>query len=250
MTRFGAGSGRIPPRVPYGRKELVIELCGKMVRDTLEELLDPCTTALVVIDMQVGGLTPGHAHGDAGLDLSMMPRVRERAGAAIDAARRSGVPVFHIRVENYVDGKSSTPAWLRQLHTVGGDKPVDLARLSTKGDPATEFVPECMPIEGETVITKHRQSAFWATDLALLLRGHGVETVALVGVSTGGCVEATLRQAVHEDFYAVLLEDAVGAYDLDVHEAAMTVMRNRHDIATVAQAADIWERSAVEVGAA
>lgn len=226
----------------------MIELCGKQVRDTLDELLDPRTTALVVIDMQIGGLTAGHAHGDAGLDLSMMPRVRERCGAAIRAAREHGVPVFHIRVENYVDGLSSTSAWLRALHTASGDKPVDLGRLSIKGDPAGDFAPECMPEDGETVITKRRQSAFVSTELALLLRGHGIESVALVGVSTGGCVEATIRDAVHNDFYAVLLEDAVGAYDVAVHEAALTVMRSRHDVTTVDQAIDAWARARVGAG--
>ncbi len=225
----------------------MIELCGKQVRDTLDELLAPSTTALVVIDMQIGGLTAGHAHGDAGLDLTMMPRVIERCRAAIEAAREYGVPVFHIRVENLPDGKSSSPAWLRALHTASGDKPVDLSRLSIEGDPATEFISGCVPREGEIVITKRRQSAFSSTELALLLRGHGIESVALVGVSTGGCVEATIRDAVHNDFYAVLLEDAVGAYDVAVHEAALVVMRSRHDVTMVDDMVGVWQRARASV---
>lgn len=224
----------------------MIDLCGKQVRDSLDELLDPRTTALIVIDMQIAGLTPGHAHGDAGLDLSMMPSVIERSSAAIKAARAHGVKVVHIRVENYPDGKSSSPAWLRALHTASGDKPVDLSRLSTKGDPGTDFHPDCYPVEGEIVITKRRQSAFVSTDLAMVLRGHEIEAVALVGVSTGGCVEATLRDAVHNDFYAVLLEDAVGAYDVQVHEAALTVMRSRHDVTTVDNMIQVWQNATVQ----
>lgn len=222
----------------------MIELCGKQVRDTLDELLDPSTTALVVIDMQIGGLTAGHAHGDAGLDLTMMPGVIERCHTAIEAAREHGVPIFHIRVENLPDGKSSSRAWLRALHTASGDKPVDLSRLSVKGDPATGFIPECAPLEDEIVITKRRQSAFSSTELALLLRGRGIESVALVGVSTGGCVEATIRDAVHNDFYAVLLEDAVGAYNVEVHEAALVVMRSRHDVTFVDEMVSVWQRAA------
>lgn len=221
----------------------MIEICGKLVRDTLDELLDPATTALVVIDMQKGAVFPGGAIGDSGHDLSMMPRVRERCSAAIEAARRSGVPVFHIRVENLPAGASSPPAWLRALYTASDGRPIDLGKLSIKGDPATDFCDECLPLDGEAVITKRRPSAFVATELALLLRSQGIETVALVGVSTGGCVEATLRDAVHNDFYAVLLEDAVGAYDTVVHEASLTVMRARHDICTVAEAAAVWDAS-------
>ena len=58
----------------------MIEICGKQVRDTLEELLDPATTALVVIDMQTGAVSHGGAIGDSGHDLSMMPRVADPAG--------------------------------------------------------------------------------------------------------------------------------------------------------------------------
>ncbi|AMM34470.1 hypothetical protein SA2016_3813 [Sinomonas atrocyanea] len=220
----------------------MIEICGKLVRDTLEELLNPATTALVVIDMQKGAVSPGGAIGDSGHDLTMMPTVRERCRAAIEAARRNGVPVFHIRVENLPDGASSPPAWLRSLYTAANGRPIDLGRLSLKGDPATDFCDECLPIEGEAVITKRRPSAFVATELGLLLRSQGIETVALIGVSTGGCVEATLRDAVHNDFYAVLLEDAVGAYDTVVHEAALTVMRARHDVCTVDDAVAVWDR--------
>ncbi|GAA3684053.1 cysteine hydrolase [Arthrobacter ginkgonis] len=227
----------------------MIELCGKLVRDTLEELLDPATTALVVIDMQKGAVSAGGAIGDSGHDLSMMPTVAERCGKAIAAARRNGVPVFHIRVENLPDGASSPPAWLRALYTAANGRPIDLGRLSLKGDPATDFCEPCMPQEGEAVITKRRPSAFVGTELALLLRSQGIESVALVGVSTGGCVEATLRDAVHNDFYAVLLEDAVGAYDTVVHDAALTVMRARHDVCAVDEAIAVWE-SADSVGRA
>lgn len=219
----------------------MIEICGKPVRDTLAELLDPATTALVVIDMQVGGVSAGSAIGDSGHDMSMMPNVVERCGEAIRSARANGVPVFHIRVENLPEGASSPAAWLRALYTAANGRPIDLGRLSTKGDPATDFCEPCMPVEGEVVITKRRPSAFVATELALLLRSQGIESVALVGVSTGGCVEATLRDAVHNDFYAVLIEDAVGAYDTTIHEAALTVMRARHDVCTLAEAVAVWD---------
>jgi nicotinamidase-related amidase len=219
----------------------MIEICGKQVRDTLQELLDPATTALVVIDMQEGAVYAGGAIGDSGHDLSMMPAVAKRCGRAIESARKNGVPIFHIRVENLPDGASSPAAWLRALYTAANGRPIDLGRLSLKGDPATEFCAECMPEDGEVIITKRRPSAFVGTELALLLRSQGIESVALVGVSTGGCVEATLRDAVHNDFYAVLIEDAVGAYDTVVHDAALTVMRARHDVCTLDQAIEVWD---------
>lgn len=218
----------------------MIEICGKQVRDTLPELLDPAVSALVVIDMQVGAVNKAGAIGGSGHDVSAMPRTVEQCGTAIASARRNGVPVFHIRVVNLPGARSSHPAWLRSLSNIGNGRPVDLGRLSIEGDPGVEFCAPCMPLDGETIVTKRRPSAFFGTDLALLLRAEGIESVAIAGISTGGCVEATLRDATHNDFYAVLIEDAVGAYDTVVHDAAMTVMRARHDVCTLAEAEAAW----------
>jgi nicotinamidase-related amidase len=105
-----------------------------------------------------------------------------------------------------------------------------------------------VPEDGEIVITKRRPSAFFGTELALLLRSRGIESVAVIGISTGGCVEATVRDATHHDLYTIVVEDAVGAYDEAVHEAAMTVMRARHDTCTVEQAMDVWRRASERTG--
>jgi nicotinamidase-related amidase len=221
----------------------VIEICGKQVRDTLDELLEPSTCALLVIDMQVHGVSRGGFISDSGHDMSMMPTVVERCSQIMQAARQHGVTVVNVRVENLPDAKSSPPAWLRSLYTIGGKRSTDLGRLSLAGDPGTEFAPPCAPADGEIVITKRRPSAFFGTELALLLRSRGIESVAVIGISTGGCVEATVRDATHHDLYTVLVEDAVGAYDEAVHEAAMTVMRARHDTCTVEQAIEVWRRA-------
>jgi nicotinamidase-related amidase len=221
----------------------MIEICGKPVRDTLEELLDPTVSALLVIDMQQGAVAKGGTIGEDH-DLSMMTAVVQRCAQAIHAAREYGVPVFHVRVENLPDGKSSPPAWLRALYRIGNGRTIDLGRLSLAGDPGTDFCVECTPEPGEMVVTKRRPSAFIGTELALLLRSQAVESVAVVGISTGGCVEATLRDATHNDFYAVLITDSVGAYDTGVHEAALTVMRARHDHCTLDEAISAWKAGA------
>jgi nicotinamidase-related amidase len=148
--------------------------------------------------------------------------------------------VVHVRVANLPGQASSPAAWLQSMRMIGRERPIDLSRLSIEGTPAVEFCEECMPEEGELVITKRRPSAFFGTDLAMLLRARGIESVAVIGVSTGGCVEATVRDATHNDFYAVLVEDAVGAYDETVHEAALTVMRARHNHCTVDDAVGAW----------
>src|SRR5581483_2893674 len=183
------------------------EICGKTVRSTLEELLDPAVCALVVIDMQRGAVASSGAAGRAGHEVSMMAAIAPRCGRVIEAARAHGVRVVHVRVANLPDGASSSPAWLRSLINIGGAHPVDPAALSIEGTWETEFCDECTPEPGELVVTKRRPSAFIGTDLEALLRSAGIESVAVIGVATPGCVEATIRDASHRDFYTVLIED-------------------------------------------
>jgi nicotinamidase-related amidase len=68
---------------------------------------------------------------------------------------------------------------LHVLHESPPDEGVFLA-----GTPGVEFKPEATPLPGEPVITKHVNSAFIGTDLEERLRADGVDTVAIVGLTT------------------------------------------------------------------
>lgn len=56
------------------------------------------------------------------------------------------------------------------------------------------------PAEGETVVVKKFASAFFGTGLEGVLRGEGVDTVVVCGVSTSGCVRATTLDAMQYGF--------------------------------------------------
>jgi nicotinamidase-related amidase len=222
----------------------MITVFGREIRDTLEEMLDPTITALLVIDMQLGGVSTEGAMGSAGHDVSMFPDAIAGCARALEAARRNGVPVVHVRVANLPDGDSSPAPWLHTLQ-VQSNGPCDLTKLSIEGDAATDFVEQCRPLAAEVVVTKRRPSAFFGTDLAMILRAKGIDTVAIAGISTSICVQASLHDATHHDFYAVLLEDATGDYERDIHEATMKVIRARNDVASVSEAAAIWDQASV-----
>ena len=71
--------------------------------------------------------------------------------------------------------------------------------------------------------------------------------VLTIGIASTGCVEATMRDACHHDFYAVLLEDAVAGPVVERHEAVLTAMRHRHDVCAVDDAHRTWERAVARV---
>ncbi len=73
------------------------------------------------------------------------------------------------------------------------------------------------PLDGEPVIVKRRVSAFSGSDLDVLLRGAGADTLILAGISTSGVVLSTLRQAADLDYRLTVLADACADTDEEVH---------------------------------
>uniref|UniRef100_UPI0025DCCB83 cysteine hydrolase family protein n=1 Tax=Lapillicoccus sp. TaxID=1909287 RepID=UPI0025DCCB83 len=87
----------------------------------------------------------------------------------------------------------------------------------------------------------YRSSAFWGTNLDLLLGSNGIETVIVAGCTTEGCVESTARDAMFSDYYVVVAEDCVGSDDRTQHDASMLLMRHRFDLARNEQIVGVWE---------
>jgi maleamate amidohydrolase len=81
------------------------------------------------------------------------------------------------------------------------------------GDRAAEFWPSLAPIERprEIVVPKRRYSAFFATDLALVLREQQVDTVVVAGVKANVCIRATCQDAFAHGFRVVLPREATNS---------------------------------------
>jgi maleamate amidohydrolase len=73
------------------------------------------------------------------------------------------------------------------------------------------------PAPGETVVTKQYASAFFGTSLASTLTTLGVDTLAIAGVSTSGCVRATAMDALNAGFRPQVVRDACADRSEAVH---------------------------------
>jgi ureidoacrylate peracid hydrolase len=71
-------------------------------------------------------------------------------------------------------------------------------------------------------VTKHRYSAFVGTDLNLILRSKGIETLLFTGTVTNVCVETTARDGFNLDYNVILVEDCCGAYFPEEHVSTLT----------------------------
>ena len=140
--------------------------------------------------------------------------VEDERGMAMllrDAAERCDLPVVFTRVE-YVPGDPARD---------GGHFYRKIAALTAfdAGNHLGDFTGALCPRTNDTVITKQYPSAFFATDLAQVLRARGVDTCVIAGLTTSGCVRATALDALCHGFIPLVVADACGDRDRAAHDA-------------------------------
>ena len=88
-----------------------------------------------------------------------------------------------------------------------------------------EILAEMQPQAEDRFVEKNRLSAFFQTNLELVLRGLGAETVLITGVLTNQCIGATCKDALFRDFKPIVVEEATGTTLPRLHEPAIEMMR-------------------------
>lgn len=133
------------------------------------------------------------------------------AGRIVAAARRSGVPVLHTRVQ-YAAGGADGGMFYRKVAALA---------CFDEGSPLGEFCVQTAPDVGEVVVTKQYASAFFATPLAATLTAIGIDTLVITGLSTSGCVRASAVDAIQHGFRPLVVREACGDRDGRPHDAAL-----------------------------
>lgn len=79
-------------------------------------------------------------------------------------------------------------------------------------------------LPGEQIVTKLRYSGFQGTNLDLLLRSWGTQTVILTGAATNVCVESTARDVYSHDYYLVFVEDFTATMSAGDHQYTLKMI--------------------------
>lgn len=159
-------------------------------------------TALLVIDPQVDFVTIAH-EGTAETALRVIVRL-------VAAARAGGTPVVFTE-------EIHRPQLVDFGRELDGDEPVHCI----EGTSGAELVADLRPQPGEWVIRKRRYSAFFATDLDLLLRGLGVSTIVACGLLTDVCVHYTCVDAHQLDYHVHVVPEATAGSSIAAARAAV-----------------------------
>jgi nicotinamidase-related amidase len=152
-----------------------------------------------------------------------------RLASAADAARTAGIAVIYVTVA-FRAGYPEVSPRNKSFGAIAG------SGRFTAGDPGTQIHPSVAPAAGDVTVTKLRVSAFAGSDLAVVLRSGGVDSLVLAGIATSGVVLSTVRQAADLDYRLTVLADGCLDADAEVHRVLTEkIFPRQADVVSVAE---------------
>lgn len=157
--------------------------------------------ALISVDLANAWTRPGNPFTCEGVDDRIIPSMQ----ALLEACRENGHPVVHVttayQITDRDDPATDMGLWHHKI-------PVEAVNLEDEHLWAIDD--RIAPVEGELVMMKKRASSFSGTPLAGFLRGLGVDTILVTGVTATACVRTTICDGLAEGFRTIAVREAIG----------------------------------------
>jgi nicotinamidase-related amidase len=162
--------------------------------------IEPSRTALLVTDMQNVFVEGSPVSAPEG------PQVLDRLNHLAGFCHEVGIQVIY------------TAHVVRPDHTnvgiLGKIVPPVQAGLIDDGSVSGSLHSGVRMREGDILLKKPRYGAFHGTDLELILRDKGIDTLIIGGIATNVCCETTAREATARDFKVIFLSDGTATFGL------------------------------------
>jgi nicotinamidase-related amidase len=169
--------------------------------DTDQDDRPRASEALLVMDIQASILA----------GISDAEKLLAAISEAIAHARSRQMPVIFV-VVGFRAGYPEISGRNKIFSTIRGrGAPIDDSEESLQLDPRVQQV------DGDLLVVKRRVSAFTGSDLEVILRAKGIESMVLCGVASSGVVLSTLREAADRDYRLTVLSDCCADADPEVH---------------------------------
>lgn len=162
--------------------------------------INPSKTALLVVDLQNCFVEGSPVSAPEG------PAVLARVNRLVDACRANGIQVIHTAHVVRADGSN--------IGVMGEIIPAVRDGVITEGTHSAALHKRLSVKQGDIILNKPRFGAFHGTDLELILRSKGIDTVIVGGIATNVCCETTAREANVRDFRVLFLKDGTATFDM------------------------------------
>src|SRR5919107_5657329 len=194
----------------------------KIVYNTIEEILDPSHTALVVWDV----------HRAFTRMIFNQEEFSRNLNSVVEMARKTNIPIFFTSIQ-IPSKRFESSSIIYTLDKLGFDR---LFEQFTSEDMDFAITPQ----QNEIVINKHTGSIFVDTGFERMLRNAGIITVVFTGIATEGGVESSARDAFNRGFYPVVVSDCVSSPYKDGHERSLENMKNLVTIIHSKELENVW----------
>src|SRR6201988_718213 len=177
------------------------EFSGIKIPGSLEEIVTPQNTALIIYDMQAG-ITRQIRNGE---------EITQRVSRVLAAARAAGVRTFftrHMSLPKELMGAfqcRTAMAWQR------ADSMEKVQPMFLRDSHGFQIIPELQPLPSEGVVDKITMSAFEGTYMEIALRDCGIRSFIIAGIALEIGIDPTCRKGAALGFWPILIEDACGA---------------------------------------
>ena len=140
-------------------------------------------------------------------------RLTEATKELIGIMREADRPIIWVRQEFEPDLRDAFP----EMRAQG-------IRITIKGTPGCQIVPEFAIGLSDLIIVKKRYSAFHATNLDEVLARIKLDALVLAGVNTHACIRCAAIDAYQRDWPVIVALDCVDSYDKEHHEISLKYM--------------------------
>ena len=149
--------------------------------------------------------------------------------AFIDTCRAKGMPVI-FTTQTHRLNNADMGFYGRLMEPIGAHA------ICVEGGEGAEIVDELGMQDTDMLVVKHNYSAFYGTDLDLMLRSMKISNVIIVGVCTEMCCASTARDAINHGYETAFISDLTATFDYpdvgfgahssqDIQNAVLSILR-------------------------
>jgi nicotinamidase-related amidase len=195
------------------------KFAGINIPGSLEEIIHPQNTAMIIYDMQMGIVR----------QVKGGQEITENVSRMLNAARAAGLRTFftrHMSLPKELMGAfqmRTAMAWQRV------DSPEKVKPMFLRDSPAFQIVPELQPLPSEAIIDKITMSAFEGTYLGIALRDSGIRSFLIAGIALEIGIDPTCRQGADLGFWPILVQDACGFGNEEAAKQSLASLKHMSD---------------------
>lgn len=189
--------------------------------------MDSARTLFLSIDMQTDFVGEGGYVDVMGYDLANTAGAIEPIKNILNTIRGTDIKIMHTREGHEPDLSDAPYNKVLRSKVIGegiglGESLEETnSRLLTRGEKNWDIVDELYPEPGEFVIDKSGKGAFTSSPMHNVLLNLNITHIVIAGVTTDVCVHTIMREANDFGYWCVVLKDATGATDPEIHDAAI-----------------------------